>query len=278
MNDYGTLAEILKSSGDEQQRRNRDLSRHQFDLGSFFEEVKAQIIQEMGKANAELRRQGLAEIERVLVPCYLGRLCLTFGAVLLCCVDFDRCTERITSVIVGPPNRREISRQAYSLSRELARIEASSAPGAERNANRHSPAAIAGEIVSEIIETGIRLTQKPLQQIESASQGSGHAHFAEFWISLASLLRSYTALHGLNGSEQAEIEASAQSIAVRRGKKLLLLERDHAIVTWTRENGNSGAREFTDHGSLRGPAGEEAMDLAAEQWARELMQEAEGTR
>jgi hypothetical protein len=39
-----------------------------------------------------------------------------------------------------------------------------------------------------------------------------------------------------------------------------------------RENGDSGNLELTVGGSLRGPEGEEVMDLAAECWARELMQ------
>jgi hypothetical protein len=49
--------------------------------------------------------------------------------------------------------------------------------------------------------------------------------YVELWVSLASLLRSYTAVHGLNGKRQATVELS-----------------------------------------------EEEMDMAAEAWARELMQ------
>jgi hypothetical protein len=114
VNDYVTLAEKLRSSGDEEQQRNRDLTRQEFDSGAFFEVVKTQINKEIEKANLELRKRGLTSIERVLVPCYMGRLCLTFGAVLMCCVEFDRARERMNAAIFGPPNRKEIWRKGYS--------------------------------------------------------------------------------------------------------------------------------------------------------------------
>lgn len=94
---------------------------------------------------------------------------------------------------------------------------------------------------------------------------------AELWISLASLLRSYTAAHGLHDNRHATVEADGKEIWVRHGEKWLHLERDLAIVAWTRENGSSGAMEIADSGRLRSGASEEEMDLAAEAWARELM-------
>ena len=42
-------------------------------------------------------------------------------------------------------------------------------------------------------------------------------------------------------------------------------------VTWTRENGSMGTLELTEAGTLRGDNKDEEMDLAAEQWARDLM-------
>jgi len=97
------------------------------------------------------------------------------------------------------------------------------------------------------------------------------AVFAEFWISLASLLRSYTAAHGLHQNRHATVEAEDERITVRHEEKRLRLERDGAIVTWTRENGSSGSMEILDTGRLRSGTSEEEMDLAAEAWARELM-------
>ena len=94
----------------------------------------------------------------------------------------------------------------------------------------------------------------------------------ELWTSLASLLRSYTAAHGLHNGRHAVIESTEEKITARHGEKWLILTRNHHSVTWTRENGDEGAMELKENGSLLGPSGEQAMDLQAEHWARELMQ------
>ena len=41
--------------------------------------------------------------------------------------------------------------------------------------------------------------------------------YLELWVSLASLLRSYTAAHGLNGDRQATVELGEERITVRHG-------------------------------------------------------------
>jgi hypothetical protein len=121
--------------------------------------------------------------------------------------------------------------------------------------------------------------------------------YVELWVSLASLLRSYTAAHGLNGNRQATVELGEERILVRHHDRWLDLERNGEKVSWTRENGKSGQLEMTEAGGLRkclptlsasaaadsermghprsegtdpGP-GEEDMDVMAEAWARELM-------
>jgi hypothetical protein len=107
--------------------------------------------------------------------------------------------------------------------------------------------------------------------------------YAELWISLASLLRSYTAVHGLRGNRMALIEADRSLIVAQHGEKQLKMRRTGAVVNWMRENGVSGELEMTLHGRLRengtnrldDGAGEEEMDMAAEAWARELMREFE---
>ncbi|MGB6691666.1 MAG: hypothetical protein WBE76_27830 [Terracidiphilus sp.] len=131
--------------------------------------------------------------------------------------------------------------------------------------------------------------------------------YVELWVSLASLLRSYTAAHGLNGNRQATVELGEERILVRHGGQWLDLERDGAKVRWTRENGSGGTLELTEAGRLRSwdpnlsatnaermgypdshpeshpnsypgssdesesSCGEEEMDVMAEAWARELM-------
>jgi hypothetical protein len=108
------------------------------------------------------------------------------------------------------------------------------------------------------------------------SHSLGAAVWVELWVSLASLLRSYTAAHGLNGNRQATVELGEEQILVRHGEQWLDLKRNGAVVTWQREDGRSGTLELTEAGTLRGEAGpdeEVEMDIAAEAWARDLMRE-----
>jgi hypothetical protein len=103
----------------------------------------------------------------------------------------------------------------------------------------------------------------------------GSSLYAELWVSLASLLRSYTAVHGLNRKQQATVELGEQQIIVRAGERWLRLDRAEAEVIWARENGTGGLMRFTIEGTLQTQTGhdaEEEMDMQAEAWARELMQ------
>ena len=100
---------------------------------------------------------------------------------------------------------------------------------------------------------------------------SGGQLYSELWVSLASLLRSYTAAHGLNGDRQATVELGEDQITVRHGNAWLDLKRNGANITWSRENGHNGMLQLTEAGKLRTTTGEEEMDMAAESWAREMM-------
>ncbi|HXS76559.1 MAG TPA: hypothetical protein VN753_10305 [Terracidiphilus sp.] len=95
--------------------------------------------------------------------------------------------------------------------------------------------------------------------------------YVELWVSLASLLRSYTAAHGLNGDRQATVELGEDHITVRRGNAWLDLKRNGAHISWSRDDGQNGMLELTEAGQLRSTTGEEEMDMAAEAWAREMM-------
>lgn len=103
--------------------------------------------------------------------------------------------------------------------------------------------------------------------------GDSEQVYTELWVSLASLLRSYTAAHGLNGNRQATVELGEEQIMVRHGNAWLDLIRNGAQVIWRREDGRKGMLELTEAGRLRSGADEEEMDMAAEAWARELMHE-----
>jgi hypothetical protein len=96
--------------------------------------------------------------------------------------------------------------------------------------------------------------------------------WAELWVSLASLLRSYTAAHGLNGKLQATVELGEEHIIVRAGERWLRLDRNESRVQWTREDGQGGTMELTEDGRLQNEAGsQEELDMQAEAWARGLM-------
>jgi hypothetical protein len=113
-----------------------------------------------------------------------------------------------------------------------------------------------------------------LGQTDLIDEASSEQLYVELWVSLASLLRSYTAAHGLNGKKQATVELGEEKVLVRHGDNWLDLRRNGAEITWQREDGRQGKVEFTEHGRLReAGTGEEEMDMAAERWARELMRE-----
>ena len=95
--------------------------------------------------------------------------------------------------------------------------------------------------------------------------------YVELWVSLASLLRSYTAAHGLNGDRQATVELGEDQITVRHANSWLDLKRNGAQVVWSRNDGQNGMLELTEAGRLRSTTGEEEMDMVAEAWAREMM-------
>ena len=96
--------------------------------------------------------------------------------------------------------------------------------------------------------------------------------YVELWVSLASLLRSYTAAHGLIGDRQATVELGEEQITVRHANAWLDLNRNGAQIIWKRDDGRSGMLEMTEAGQLRGMTGTDEMDMVAEAWARELMQ------
>jgi hypothetical protein len=68
------------------------------------------------------------------------------------------------------------------------------------------------------------------------------------------------------------VESGEKHILARHGEHWLKLQREGSRVNRQREDGLSEALELTEAGRLLGSSGEEEMDMAAEAWARELMQ------
>ncbi|MFC5864921.1 hypothetical protein ACFPT7_21615 [Acidicapsa dinghuensis] len=122
-------------------------------------------------------------------------------------------------------------------------------------------------------------TQAIIDRVSTHAGQASEQLWIEFWTSLASLLRSYTAAHGLNRKEQATVELGEDRITVRISDRWLSLDRLNADIVWNREDGSRGLMRFTIEGRLLTHVGdkenedrEEEMDLQAELWARELMQ------
>ncbi len=138
MTDYSKLADQLK---------NLRTPAHQQTThpAAVFESVNAHLTREIEKANVELRKRHLGIIERVFLPSFHGKHCLTFDSELLCTVELMENPGKITAVIFGPPNRIEIARKEYWVG---------STPEGQAAAHAgmgYSPERIAVEIVSALM-------------------------------------------------------------------------------------------------------------------------------
>jgi hypothetical protein len=99
----------------------------------------------------------------------------------------------------------------------------------------------------------------------------------ELWGSFVSLIRSYTAAHGLNGIRQAVLEVSDDSLLLRAGDRLLSVDFSGQGGHWHRESGPKTEFILDEHGRVtlnsgsEGPGNPEEMDIVAERLAREIM-------
>jgi len=121
-----------------------------FDPATFYQCVKQQVEEEVEKANLELRKRDLTVIERVFMPSTQGKLSLTFGIGFLCNVELNPARERITAMIIGPPNSAEIARKDFPLNPE-AGPQQSAIDGVGEAPVVYSPHRIAAEIVSGLL-------------------------------------------------------------------------------------------------------------------------------
>jgi hypothetical protein len=93
----------------------------------------------------------------------------------------------------------------------------------------------------------------------------------ELWTSFVSLLRSYTAAHGLNGSRQAVLEVSENHLLVRAGERLLTIRFDGQHGSFVRETGPATEFIMDAHSRVIVDGNAEEMDMVAERLAREIM-------
>ncbi len=108
--------------------------------------------------------------------------------------------------------------------------------------------------------------------MSAAAALADHATARELWSSFVSLIRSYTAAHGLNGTRQAVLEVSQESLLVRAGDRQLTVRFDGQRGSFARESGSATAFTLDEQGRLVLEGGvTEEMDMAAERLAREIM-------
>ena len=93
----------------------------------------------------------------------------------------------------------------------------------------------------------------------------------ELWTSFVSLVRSYTAAHGLNGTRQAVLEVSDDRMLVRATERLLTVRFDDEHGSFWRETGATTEFTFDEHGRMVIDGEAEEMDMVAERLAREIM-------
>jgi len=90
----------------------------------------------------------------------------------------------------------------------------------------------------------------------------------ELWTSWASLLRSYAAAHGLNATQHAVVEVSAEEITLRVGSRWLRFTQDRM----QQSDGEPMPFSLNEDGTVTiNAAPEVEMDIAAEQFAREIL-------
>ena len=90
----------------------------------------------------------------------------------------------------------------------------------------------------------------------------------ELWISWASLLRSYAAVHGMHRKHQAVVDVGEVEIVVRYGSKWVRFTHGEMKSS----DGSRARFALNEDGTVMLDGKMDEMDLAAERTMRELMQ------
>lgn len=153
MVDYARLAAKAKAMQDAERFSADKQSRMEVDPKAFFERVRAHLIEEMTKANVELRKRKAVGFGRNHMPGFEDEVFITFGTDLLCRVSLEvmggRC--RITAVLSGPPNGYELSRREYPFNQGDSDSGIPLARGSELPTAGASPYQIAVNIISSVL-------------------------------------------------------------------------------------------------------------------------------
>ena len=153
MTDYAKLADIakLKAIVDRTTvEKHRELRAAHC---TFYEGVKAHLVDEMNKANVELRKKKAPTIDWLHLPSFDEEIILTYGTDSLCRVGRGIMSGgcRITAVLSGPPNGYEISRREYLCKQEKTCRIVLVIDEAKERTFAFSPVEVAADIIAGIL-------------------------------------------------------------------------------------------------------------------------------
>ena len=157
MANYAKLATIAKMKQEADHAaidKNKEL--RAVDPCSFFAKVKEHILEEMNKANVELRKRDAATFDRYFLPGFPDEMFLTYGIDSLCRVGLGvrggNC--RVTAIISGPPNGYELSRKEYLCNQDVACHEPLPFVTDEFPPDGSCPEEIAVDVISGVLRGG----------------------------------------------------------------------------------------------------------------------------
>lgn len=113
--DYAKLADAAKAKQDADKSAAVRQKQQSADPCVFFATVRTYLLEEMKKANVELRKRGAAFLDQNHLPGFPNEVFLTYGTDTLCRVGLGTMGGgcRVTAIISGPPNGKEIARKTY---------------------------------------------------------------------------------------------------------------------------------------------------------------------
>ena len=158
MPDYTKLAEKAKEIQDAGKLVVEAHKKLRSDHCHFFENVKMCIVEEMQRANVELRKRRAGTFEQISLPSFDDELLLTYGTDSLCRIGrgIMKGECRITASISGPPNGYELSRREYLCKKEETCREVITIDPANLNAISFTPADVAADIIAGVLSGGFQ--------------------------------------------------------------------------------------------------------------------------
>jgi hypothetical protein len=153
MTDYAKLADIAKLKEIVDHSAVEKHKELRADPCTFLERVKKHLMEEMNKANVELRKKRAPTFDRIHLPSLDEEVLLTYGTSSLCRVGLGIMSGgcRITAVISGPPNGYEISRREYRCKQEGGCREVLAVDELQSRTMAFSPDEVAADIISGVL-------------------------------------------------------------------------------------------------------------------------------